>query len=120
MPEVQKKLGRIRKGFSKNRQEDTHEFFRFVTDALQNTALHGKPKELPEKIKHTTWVYRTWGGEVRSRVLCLSCRKPSDTFDSFLDLSLDVPARSKTVKDLLDVFVHEDRLDGDNKYNCEK
>lgn len=119
VPEVQSKLGRIRKGFSKNRQEDTHEFFRFVTDALQNTALLGKPKTLPEKVKRTTWVYRTWGGQVRSRVLCLSCKKPSDTFDSFLDLSLDVPARARTVKDLLDTFVHEDKLDGDNKYNCE-
>lgn len=34
----------IKKGFSKSRQEDTHEFFRFVTDALQNTALCGYPK----------------------------------------------------------------------------
>lgn len=34
----------IKKGFSRHRQEDTHEFFRFVTDALQNTALAGKPK----------------------------------------------------------------------------
>lgn len=34
----------IKKGFSKNRQEDTHEFFRFVTDAFQNTELAGKPK----------------------------------------------------------------------------
>lgn len=37
-------LADIKKGFSKNRQEDTHEFFRFVTDALQNTALAGYPK----------------------------------------------------------------------------
>lgn len=60
-----------------------------------------------------------WGGRLRSRVLCLTCRKPSDTFDSVLDLSLDVPARSKTIDDLFKGLVHEDRLDGDNKYNCE-
>ena len=34
----------IKKGFNKNRQEDTHEFFRFVTDGLQNTALAPYPK----------------------------------------------------------------------------
>jgi hypothetical protein len=34
----------IKKGFNKNKQEDTHEFFRFVTDALQNSALAGFPK----------------------------------------------------------------------------
>lgn len=77
-------------------------------------------RDLPEKLKRTTWVYRTWGGQVRSRVLCLSCRKPSDTFDSFLDLSLDVPARARTLDQLFKGFIHEDRLDGDNKYNCEK
>lgn len=113
----------IKKGFSKHRQEDTHEFFRFVTDALQNSALAGKPKDLPEKIKHSTWVYKIWGGKVRSRVLCLSCRKPSDTFDTILDLSLDIATRSKnatlSVEQLLDNYIKEDRLDGDNKYNCE-
>lgn len=94
-----------------------------MTDALQNSALAGKPKDLPEKIKHQTWVYKIWGGKVRSRVLCLSCRKPSDTFDTILDLSLDISTRSKgaslTVEQLLDNYVKEDRLDGDNKYNCE-
>lgn len=65
-------------------------------------------------------MYRTWGGQVRSRVLCLSCKNPSDTFDSFLDLSLDVPNRARNVNDLLKGFIHEDKLDGDNKYNCEK
>lgn len=94
-----------------------------MTDALQNTALAGKPKDLPEKVKHSTWVYKIWGGKVRSRVLCLSCRKPSDTFDSILDLSLDISTRSKnaslTVEQLLDNYIKEDRLDGDNKYNCE-
>ena len=33
----------IKKGFNKNKQEDTHEFFRFVTDALQNSALAAVP-----------------------------------------------------------------------------
>lgn len=34
----------IKKGFNRNRQEDAHEFFRFVTDAFQNSALAGMPK----------------------------------------------------------------------------
>lgn len=37
----------IKKGFSKTRQEDTHEFFRFACDALQNSALAGFPKCVP-------------------------------------------------------------------------
>lgn len=130
-------LVEIKKGFSKNRQEDTHEFFRFVTDALQNTALAKLPKsvlhyhqqnfahktsrDIPEKIKHTSWVYRIWGGRVRSRVVCSRCNNPSDTFDSFLDLSLDVNKQGKkSVLGMLAGFTKEDKLEGDNKYHCER
>lgn len=82
---------------------------------------HTPRRDLPAKIKHTTWVYQTWGGEVRSRVVCSKCRKPSDTFDNFLDLSLDVPkGGQKSVKTMLQGFVREDKLEGDNKYHCEK
>lgn len=77
-------------------------------------------RDLPAKIKHTTWVYQTWGGEVRSRVVCSKCRKPSDTFDNFLDLSLDVPKGQKSVKTMMQGFIREDKLEGDNKYHCEK
>ncbi|OXG35231.1 ubiquitin carboxyl-terminal hydrolase Ubp16 [Cryptococcus neoformans Ze90-1] len=120
-PGIHRSLSQIKKGFSKNRQEDTHEFFRFVTDALQNTALAKLPKDIPEKIKHTSWVYRIWGGRVRSRVVCSRCNNPSDTFDSFLDLSLDVNKQGKkSVLGMLAGFTKEDKLEGDNKYHCER
>ncbi|WVR03142.1 hypothetical protein IAU60_000132 [Kwoniella sp. DSM 27419] len=119
-PSVHGNLKHIKKGFSKNKQEDTHEFFRFVTDGLQATALAGYPKDTPEKIKHTSWVYRVWGGKVRSRVVCSRCNKPSDTFDWFLDLSLDVnKGGKKSIASMMSGFTKEDRLEGDNKYHCD-
>ncbi|OCF34821.1 hypothetical protein I316_03365 [Kwoniella heveanensis BCC8398] len=121
-PPVHAHLRYIKKGFSKNRQEDTHEFFRFVTDGLQNTALAGlgPPKDIPEKVKHASWVYKTWGGRVRSRVVCSRCNKPSDTFDWFLDLSLDVNKGSKkSLGGMMAGFTREDKLEGDNKYHCD-
>ncbi|WWD22738.1 hypothetical protein CI109_107231 [Kwoniella shandongensis] len=118
--DIHRNLKHLKKGFSKNRQEDTHEFFRFVTDALQATALYGKPKDLPEKLKHTSWVYRVWGGKVRSRVVCSRCNKPSDTFDDFLDLSLDVNRQGKkSISGMMTGFTREDKLEGDNKYHCD-
>jgi ubiquitin carboxyl-terminal hydrolase 36/42 len=78
------------------------------------------PRNLPEKVKCTSLVYRTLGGRVRSRVLCLSCKKPSDTFDSLLDLSLDIPRNASDLLDLFQHFIHKERLDGDNKYKCDK
>lgn len=78
-------------------------------------------RNVPEKVKQDTWVYQTWGGQVRSRVVCSKCQKPSDTFDSFLDLSLDVNKGSRPkLLSMLQGFVKEDRLEGENKYNCEK
>lgn len=77
-------------------------------------------RDLPAKVKHTTWVYQTWGGEVRSRVVCSKCKKPSDTLDNFLDLSLDVPKGPRSITTMLQGFIKEDRLEGDNKYHCEK
>ena len=76
--------------------------------------------DISERVKRTTWVYRMWGGVVRSRVICSRCQKPSDTFDSFLDLSIDVHNSIKTLLQMLQGFVREDRLEGDNKYHCEK
>lgn len=82
---------------------------------------HTPSRDTPEKIKHTSWVYRVWGGRVRSRVVCSRCNNPSDTFDSFLDLSLDVNKQGKkSVLGMLAGFTKEDKLEGDNKYHCEK
>ena len=51
-------------------------------------------------------------------MICSRCKKPSDTFDSFLDLSLDVG--KPTLIAMLEGFVKEDHLEGENKYHCEK
>ncbi|CAD6585737.1 MAG: hypothetical protein TREMPRED_004229 [Tremellales sp. Tagirdzhanova-0007] len=116
--EAHKNLGHIKKGFSRNQQEDAHEFFRFVTDGLQTTALARQPRDLSEKKRRETWIHRVWGGMIRSRVTCTRCSKSSDTFDSFLDLSIDVHPSKRTLLSMLHEFVREDRLEGDNKYHC--
>lgn len=78
-------------------------------------------RDLPEKIKHSSWVYKVWGGRVRSRVVCSRCNKPSDTFDWFLDLSLDVnKGKPHSISRMMNGFTREDKLEGDNKYHCDK
>lgn len=75
--------------------------------------------KLDIKIKESTWVHQVFGGRLRSRVTCVKCNHPSDTFDSILDLSLDVQ-RSHSITEALDKFVKIDDLKGANKYKCEK
>jgi ubiquitin C-terminal hydrolase len=72
-------------------------------------------------VKNSTWIHDVWGGQVRSRVICKKCEKPSDTFDEVLDFSLDVNKGGKPkLQSMLQGYVKEDKLEGDNKYNCEK
>ena len=70
-------------------------------------------------LKYTSSIHQLFGGRLRSRVTCSKCGHPSDTFDAFLDLSVEV-RQCSSVKGAFDKFVKMDRLEGANKYKCEK
>jgi ubiquitin carboxyl-terminal hydrolase 36/42 len=76
-------------------------------------------RKLDHKIAETTWVHKIFGGRLRSRVTCHECEHNSDTFDSILDLSLDIFGVSG-LRDALRKFVAIDHLRGEDKYKCEK
>ncbi|BGP53425.1 hypothetical protein JCM8202v2_000984 [Rhodotorula sphaerocarpa] len=116
---VVKNMKSIAKHFRLGRQEDSHEFLRFSIDAMQAAALYGTSPKLDQKIKEQNFVHQLFGGRLRSRVHCESCGHNSDTFDSILDLSLDLNA-ARSVKDALENLVKVDVLKGQNKYKCEK
>lgn len=117
-------LGNIKKICSSMRrgaQEDAHEFFRAAIDSMQDDALRvtGASKAAHD-LRETTWVHKVWGGKIRSRVMCQECKKPSDTFDTTLDFSLDIPKGCENLKDALNAsFARQERLHGKNAYRCE-
>ncbi|EGO02032.1 hypothetical protein SERLA73DRAFT_49755, partial [Serpula lacrymans var. lacrymans S7.3] len=113
------KLQTIAKHMKRGRQEDSHEFLRYAIDALQKSCLAGYPPKLDPKVAETTWVHRIFGGHLRSRVTCRECQHNSDTFDSILDLSLDIYGVA-SIKEALRKFVAVDYLKGSDKYKCEK
>ena len=49
----------------------------------------------------------------------MSCHANSDTYDDFLDLSLEVTPRTDSLKDCFNAFRRVDYLRGKNKYKCE-
>ncbi|KAL5636703.1 hypothetical protein ACGC1H_000612 [Rhizoctonia solani] len=121
-------LAKIAKGMRPGRQEDAHEFLRYSVDALQRSALaihssasskYPNPNKIPHALAETSWVHAIFGGRLRSRVSCRTCHHCSDTFDSLLDLSVEIN-RSASLMHALSQFVKPEVLSGEDAYRCEK
>ncbi|XP_059285305.1 ubiquitin carboxyl-terminal hydrolase 25 [Lycium ferocissimum] len=112
--------------FRYGRQEDAHEFLRYVIDACHNTCL--RLKKLQQQRRKgggggadgngNTIVKEIFGGALQSQVKCLSCGAESNKVDEIMDISLDV-LHSSSLKDALQRFFQPEVLDGNNKYKCE-
>ncbi|XP_047310659.1 ubiquitin carboxyl-terminal hydrolase 25 [Impatiens glandulifera] len=112
--------------FRLGRQEDAHEFLRYVIDACHNSCLRIKKLQQQrrkivsdEEIGAASTVFKEiFGGALQSQVKCLSCGSESNKVDEIMDISLDV-LHSSSVKESLQKFFQAEVLDGNNKYNCE-
>ncbi|KAK6947235.1 Peptidase C19, ubiquitin carboxyl-terminal hydrolase [Dillenia turbinata] len=118
--------------FRLGRQEDAHEFLRYVIDACHNTCLRLKKLLLRRKTSNvanggsaceqfntnSTVVKEIFGGALRSQVKCLSCGAESNKTDEIMDISLDIIG-SASLKQALQKFFQPEVLDGNNKYKCD-
>lgn len=66
-----------------------------------------------------TPITQLFGGELQSQVRCLSCGHESNTVEVTLDLSLEVNG-CKSIQQALQKFMAAEKLDGDNKYRCDR
>ncbi|KAI4388231.1 hypothetical protein MLD38_000578 [Melastoma candidum] len=111
--------------FRSGRQEDAHEFLRYVIDACHNKCLrlrklrHGHRVAIVEGATSNTIVKDIFGGALQSQVKCVLCGAESNKVDEIMDISLDI-LHSASLKDALHNFFKPEVLDGNNKYNCEK
>lgn len=114
-------LRKYAKPLRPGRQEDAHEYLRLLLEALQQTctAFAGDKIKPNDPILATTFVQKVFGGRLRSRVTCHSCRHNSDTYDPMMDLSLDVRKGIASVKQALDAFTAPESLSGTEKYRCD-
>ncbi|XP_078176440.1 ubiquitin-specific protease 25 isoform X2 [Carex rostrata] len=122
-----KSLSIFAEHFKWGRQEDAHEFLRYVIDTCHiasarlskarsstgynsNGGAHDNSETVMRKI---------FGGALLSQVKCMACKGESNKTDEIMDLSLDV-CHSTSVKDALVRFFQPEILDGNNKYSCER
>ncbi|XP_074574270.1 ubiquitin carboxyl-terminal hydrolase 25-like isoform X2 [Curcuma longa] len=118
--------------FRWGRQEDAHEFLRYVIDACHNACIkihkqsggggasggvaNGDSK-VDELSGPSTVMKEIFGGALLSQVKCLSCKGDSNKVDEIMDICLDV-FHSSSLKDALARFFQPEVLDGNNKYSC--
>ena len=115
--------------FSPGRQEDAHEFLVHLLDAMHdgelraagiNQHVSGWRDRLPvTRLDETTFIHRIFGGYFRSQVRCRKCGYRSNTYDPFLDLSLEVSQKSSNgVLYALAEFTKKETLDSENQWRC--
>lgn len=118
--ELVSRIKSIAKQFRPGRQEDSHEFLRYLIESMHKSALPppSPTNPLDARSKETTPVHRIFGGYLQSTVTCSSCNHVSRTFDHFLDLSLDIN-KCDSVHAALKLFTAPELLCKGNRYKCE-
>lgn len=116
---IYSKLRLICKHLTPGRQEDAHEFLRYLVEAMEKCYLtrFAHADKLDQYSKETTPLNQILGGYLRSTVRCLACHHLSTTYSHFQDLLLDIRKHS-TLEEALDSFFSRERLE-DLGYKCE-
>lgn len=118
------RLKSVAKHFQLGRQEDAHEYLRYVIDHMWKSCVTNYEKQHPgmkldPSSKETTVINDIFGGYHRSEVVCLECKETSNTFDYFMDFMLDIKNVS-TLQKALEKFTHTEILHQENAYKCQK
>ena len=86
-------VGKKHKRFSGRAQQDSHEVLRQILEGVraESAKKAGAKRENGADAKHDTVVDLTFGGRLRSTVVCLQCLAVSASHEDVYDLSLSIP-----------------------------
>eukprot|EP00290_Baffinella_frigidus_P020992 CAMPEP_0180191048 /NCGR_PEP_ID=MMETSP0987-20121128/1216_1 /TAXON_ID=697907 /ORGANISM="non described non described, Strain CCMP2293" /LENGTH=475 /DNA_ID=CAMNT_0022145537 /DNA_START=62 /DNA_END=1485 /DNA_ORIENTATION=+ len=101
------------------RQEDAHEFLRLVMEGMHLADLGAVRFDSSPYSRHaqTGVMHGIFGGHLRSQVRCENCQFNSNTYDAFLDISLEIK-KTASIDGAFQNFTKKEVLDGPNKYKC--
>ncbi|KAK8568535.1 hypothetical protein V6N13_106443 [Hibiscus sabdariffa] len=110
----------ISRNFRNSRQEDAHEYMVNLLESMHKCCLpSGVSSESPSAYEKSL-VHKIFGGRLRSQVKCLQCSYGSNTFDPFLDLSLEI-VKADSLHKALKNFTAAELLDGgERQYQCQR
>ncbi|XP_024359797.1 ubiquitin carboxyl-terminal hydrolase 23 isoform X2 [Physcomitrium patens] len=128
---IVKNLRCISKSFRPWRQEDAHEYMRYLIESLDNSCTsagrgergvrgagaQSSSSSSSSSPQHPSLIQQMFGGQLRSQVKCTVCSTCSNTYDPLLDLSLEI-VRADSLTKALNRFTAVEALEGDNQYHC--
>lgn len=143
--ELKQQISRVARQFSGYGQQDAQEFLRFLLDGMHNelNRIEQKPKykeidcdKLPIDQQSAQWsqyfaardnsiITDLFEGQLCSKIECLKCNHKSYTFDSFMDLSVQIPRKAVRYTGYIDVdeclktFTAPERMENCG-YKCSK
>lgn len=131
-------VGQYQSIFRGTEQQDSHEFLTILMDWLhldlqtmissikkpmRNNSLSSSEKAWLDFTKSKeSLILRLFYGQIKSTVKCIECRKESATYESFSNLSLELPQNSSKcdINDCLGMYFDGERITGWNCPNCKQ
>ncbi|CAH9078369.1 unnamed protein product [Cuscuta europaea] len=112
-------LENIGSSLGNGREEDAHEFLRYVIETMQSICLKEGGVHAPSTLEEqTSLIGFTFGGFLRSKIECLRCGGKSEKHERMMDLTVEIDGDIATLEGALKQFTHTEVLDGENKYHC--
>ncbi|OEL27761.1 Ubiquitin carboxyl-terminal hydrolase 21, partial [Dichanthelium oligosanthes] len=113
-------LRKLSSDFRPGQQEDAHEFLRCLLDNLHKCTLDPMSKGKGSSFDEESIVKEIFGGQLKSQLSCCECGHNSETFEPFLDLSLEIDQVDHLV-DALESFTKVEQIgDSEDKLTCEQ
>lgn len=91
-------------------QMDAQEFFNSLLDSVERKVKGTEVEKL---------VSTVFSGKLKSQIVSLECEHKSERFEEFLSIGIDIK-NQKSISDGMVEFFKTEKLDGGNKYHCEK
>ncbi|GAV58025.1 UCH domain-containing protein [Cephalotus follicularis] len=105
--------------FQRHQQEDAHEFLQCLLDKLERCCLDSKSKDDKLSSQDVNLVQQVFGGRLVSSLRCCCCGHCSDTYEPFIDLSLEIDDVD-TLPCALESFTKVEKIDDlEMKFTCE-
>ncbi|KAF0934677.1 hypothetical protein E2562_026425 [Oryza meyeriana var. granulata] len=112
-------LRKLCSDFRPGQQEDAHEFLRCLLDNLDKCTSDPESKDKPSYFDEESIVKQVFGGRLKSQLICCECGHCSETYEPFLDLSLEIDQVDHLV-DALESFTKLEQIgDAEDKLTCE-